>query len=158
MSRPGPGDPAGRRILGATAGALWAAAALCALLALVTMVAVAASERRARLPEIGVLRALGARAREQARLRRAEWAAVVCAGVAVGILAGALVVLLTVPELADAAVPEAVLGLGAPVRIDILWLAAALGLFLLCCAAVIEGVAVGVARDARAARGAVSQP
>lgn len=146
-------DSAGRAVVGSAALAVWAAAALCCLLALVTLAAVASSEHRTRMPEIGLLRALGLRAREQASTRRGEWTAVLAGAIVIGLVAGLAVAALTVPQLASATIPCTDLGLGTPLRIDVTGLAIALVALVLVCAASVVWISATVARDARTVRG-----
>ncbi|NYE20226.1 FtsX-like permease family protein [Microbacterium immunditiarum] len=146
-------DSAERAVVGSAALAVWGAGALCCLLALVTLAAVASAEHRARMPEIGLLRALGFRAREQASSRRGEWIAVLACAVIIGLLAGFVVGALTVPQLASAAIPGVDLGLGTPLRLDVTGLAIALAALVLVCAASVTWVSASVARDARIVRG-----
>ncbi len=146
-------DTAERAVVGSAALAVWAAAGLCCLLALVTLAAVASAEHRVRMPEIGLLRALGFRAREQASSRSGEWTAVLASAVVIGLLAGLVVGALTVPQLASAAIPGVDLGLGTPLRVDVTGLAIAVAALVLVCAASVVWVSVSVARDARVVRG-----
>jgi len=147
-------DSAERAVVGSAALAVWAAAALCCLLALVTLAAVASAEHRTRMPEIGLLRALGLRARAQASSRRDEWTAVLACAIVIGLVAGLAVGALTVPQLASAAIPGVDLGLGTPLRIDLTGLAIALVALVLVCAASVMWISATVARDARTVRGA----
>jgi hypothetical protein len=145
-------DPAGRTVVGATATALSAAALLCGLLAIVTLAAVARAERRSRASDVDVLRALGLSSREQAALRRNEWWWVVGFGGVLGLVAGAIVAALTIPELASAAIPDPYPGLGTALAVDPVTLLVGAALLLLACAAVIEATAAQVARRARTIR------
>ncbi|WP_322410900.1 hypothetical protein [Microbacterium invictum] len=112
-------DPAAtRRIVGASVVVLWTVAAVTALLAVATMVAVAGGVRRSRRSELATLRALGLGASAQGSIRAQEWLLVIGAGVAVGLAAGAAVALLTIPELARAAVPDDALGRGMALLVD----------------------------------------
>lgn len=146
-------DTAERAVVGSAALAVWAAAALCCLLALVTLAAVASAEHRVRMPEIGLLRALGFRPREQASSRSGEWTTVLASAVVIGLLAGLVVGALTVPQLASAAIPGVDLGLGTPLRVDVTGSAVALAALVLICAASVVWVSARVARDARVVRG-----
>ena len=145
-------DPAGRTVVGATAVALGVAAALCGLLALVTLIGVARAERRSRAGDVDVLRALGLSSREQAALRRAEWWSVIVYGGAVGLIAGAAVAALTIPELASAAVPDPYPGVGTDLSVDVVGLLIGTALLGLACAAVVQFAAAQVARRARTLR------
>jgi len=145
-------DPAGRTVIGSTALALGGAALLCGLLAIVTLVAVGRAERRDRAADVDVLRALGMRSSEQARLRRTEWWSVVGFGGILGLLAGGIVAALTVPALASAAVPDPYPGLGAALSVDLVALLVGAALLGIACAVVIEANAARVARRARTVR------
>ena len=145
-------DPAGRTVIGSTTTALWGAALLCGLLAAVTLLAVARAERRSRSADVDVLRALGLGSREQAALRRNEWWFVVAFGGLLGVLAGALVAALTIPELASAAIPDPYPGVGTAFAVDAVGLLIALALLIAVCAAIIEATAAQVARRARTIR------
>lgn len=145
-------DPAGRTVIGATATALSAAALLCGLLAILTLVAVARAERRSRASDVDVLRALGLSSREQAGLRRNEWWWVVGFGVVLGAAAGMIVAALTIPELASAAIPDPYPGLGTALAVDPITLLVGAALLVLACAAVIEVTAAQVAKRARTIR------
>lgn len=145
------GDPAGRVTLGAPAIALWLAAAGCALLAAATVAAATRSLRRDRRRAVAVLRALGLGARDQALIRARELSAVVAFGLVAGLVAGAAVVLLTVPALARAAVPDWDLLLPVTPGIDLLTPATGLGAFVLVLAAIVVVASAATAREARSA-------
>ena len=115
--------------------------------------AVASAEHRTRMHEIGLLRALGFRAREQAAGRRGEWTAVLACAVVVGLVAGLAVGALTVPQLASAALPGIDIGLGTPLRLDVTGLTIALAAVVAVCAASVAWVSARVAHDARIVRG-----
>ena len=93
-------------MLGSAAIALWVAAAGCGLLAAVTVGAVVGAQLRSRRLDIVVLRALGLDARMQSAIRRRELLIVLAYGAIVGVVAGVAVTMLTVPQLARAAVPN----------------------------------------------------
>jgi hypothetical protein len=95
-----------RPMLGSAAIALWVAAAGCVVLALAAIGAVVGAQLRSRRGEVVVLRALGFASREQGAIRRRELAFVTAYGAIVGLVAGVVVVLLTVAPLARAAVPN----------------------------------------------------
>jgi predicted lysophospholipase L1 biosynthesis ABC-type transport system permease subunit len=144
-------DPAARAALSAAGTALWAAAAGAALLAFIAVAASAHALRRDRRADVGVLRALGLTPREQGRSRALEQAGVLGYGAVVGALAGAAVVILTVPALARAAVPDAPDGLPTDLALDVVGLGvgvAGLGVALL--VLVLDG-SRRIARDARRA-------
>lgn len=144
-------DPAARQVLGAAVVAVDAVAATALVLALVALAATASAARSSRRPEAAILRALGFRAREQARLRVTESAVALGFGLLVGAASGAGVVVLAVGAFAIAAVPNAPVGVSASLGADPLLLAvggAALGVTLV---AVLAGTAAGARRDARSA-------
>jgi hypothetical protein len=111
-------DAAGRAVVGSAAIALVGVAALCILLALITLAAVSRADHRLRLGDLAVLRARGFRSTQQAAVRRGEWWIVAASGLLAGAIIGTLVVLLTIPQLTSAALPEPIPGLSATVRID----------------------------------------
>ena len=97
-------DPVGRQVLGAASVALWAAAVCCILFALVAVGAASRSRLRWGRGEIAALRAIGMRAREQATVVARELGVVLAVAAIAGVAAGVLVSVLTVPQLARAAV------------------------------------------------------
>ncbi len=113
-------DPVGRQVLGAASIALWAAAICCLLIALVAAASASSSRIRWGRGDIASLRAIGASARQQSAAIVREMALVMAVAALAGLLAGALVSVLTVPELARAAVDRAFLSLGADLSVD--WL------------------------------------
>lgn len=144
-------DPAGRVTLGAPAIALWLAAAGCALLAAATAAAASRSLRRDRRRGVAVLRALGLGARDQALIRTRELAAVIGFGTAAGLVSGAVVVLLTVPPLARAAVPDWDPLLPVVPGVDLAGLGLGLGAFALALAGIVAAASAATAREARTA-------
>ncbi len=96
--------------------ALWIAAAGGLLLAAISLGAVALTVARARRGEIAVLRAVGVSARGQSRSRVWELGAVILVSTGFGILAGAIVSALTVPNLVHSAVESAPSGMPAPLE------------------------------------------
>ncbi|NYF09023.1 hypothetical protein HDC94_000179 [Leifsonia sp. AK011] len=126
-------DPVGRQVLGAASVALWVAALCCLLIALVAVGSASSSRIRWGRSDIASLRAIGLTAREQATTIVRELGLVVAVAAITGLLAGVLVSVLTVPELARAAVDRAFLALGTDLSVD--WLG--LGLML-------GGLAIGV--------------
>lgn len=146
-------DDAGRAVVGSAAVALVGAALLCTVLALITLAAVSRADHRLRLGDVAVLRALGFRSDQQAAIRRGEWWIVAASALLAGAVIGILVVLLTIPQLTSAALPDPVPGLEAAVRIDP-WLAVGGAAALLGAIAVLgELAAARVRRDARHALG-----
>lgn len=114
------------RILAAAAQALWIGAGGAGILAVFALIAVAGTQVRSRRGETSVLRALGVSDREIARGRRAEIGIVLALGAVVGIVAGAVVTVLTIPALARASVPGAYESLATSVGIQPLGLLAGL--------------------------------
>ena len=103
------------------------------------------------------VRALGFRSDQQAAIRRGEWWIVAASALLAGAIIGALVVLLTIPQLTSAALPEPVPGLEAAVRVDP-WLALGGAALLLGAIAMLGELAAGrVRRDARRAIGGEEQ-
>ncbi|MBN9240553.1 MAG: hypothetical protein BGO97_12645 [Micrococcales bacterium 70-64] len=123
---------ADRGILSSAATALWIGATGAGILAMVALVAVAGSQARSRRGEVLVLRALGVSDRELSASRRLELGSVLVVGVVVGLLAGVVVTVLTIPALARAAVPGAYGALATTVGVQPLGLG--IGLAALCCA------------------------
>ncbi|HTL41609.1 MAG TPA: FtsX-like permease family protein, partial [Pseudolysinimonas sp.] len=148
------GDPAGRTVLGSAATALWLGAAGCLVLAMITVIAVARAQLRSRRVDVVVLRAIGFGSRDQAAVRRRELGLVLGFGAVAGLIAGAAVSLLTVPQLARAAVVEPYASVPTPLVVDLAGLAAGLGLLLLGLAAIVMVYASRVAQHARTAIGA----
>jgi hypothetical protein len=139
-------DPAGRTVLGSAAIALWAGAAGCGLLAAVAVGAVVGAQLRSRRLDIVVLRALGLDARMQSAIRRRELLIVLAYGAIVGIVAGAAVTMLTVPQLARAAVPNPYSTVPTPLGADTIGLAAGLGALVLVLAVIVTAYSFRVSR------------
>ncbi|MGN6503212.1 MAG: hypothetical protein ACTHKX_09995, partial [Pseudolysinimonas sp.] len=148
------GDPAGRTVLGSAATALWLGAGGCLVLAIITVIAVARAQLRSRRLDVVVLRAIGFGSRDQAAVRRRELGLVLGFGVVAGLVAGAAVSLLTVPQLARAAVVEPYASVPTPLVMDLAALGTGLGLLLLGLAGIVMIYASRVARHARTAIGA----
>ena len=87
--------------------ALWLGAGACVLLMLIMMAIFAMTSARARRAETMVLRSLGFTTRRVVAIRRGELLVTVLGGAAVGALAGAVSVVLTVRGLARSAVIDA---------------------------------------------------
>lgn len=138
-------DPVGRQVLGAASVALWIAAICCLLIALVAVGSASNARVRWGREDFASLRAVGASAREQSGAIIREMGLVLAVAAAAGLLAGALVSVLTVQELARAAVDRAFLSLGSGVLVD--WVG--LGVLL---AALTLGVAVILFRLTRRVR------
>jgi predicted lysophospholipase L1 biosynthesis ABC-type transport system permease subunit len=128
-------------------------AALCILLALITLAAVGRADHRLRLGDLAVLRALGFRAAQQSAVRRGEWWIVAASGLLAGAIIGTLAVLLTIPQLTSAALPEPIPGLSAAVRIDLVLVSAGAVVLLGGIALLGELAAARVRRDALRALG-----
>ena len=96
-----------RRFVGGAVTGLWIGAVGSAAFAIVTLIASLASVVGRRGREVGVLRALGMSARDQARMRRSEITVVIAFGLVVGVVTGAGMLVLTVGTLARSSTPEA---------------------------------------------------
>ncbi len=142
-------DPAGRAVLGSAAIALWVGAAGCGLLAAVTVGAVVGAQLRSRRLDIVVLRALGLDARMQSAIRRRELLIVLVYGAVVGVVAGATVAALTVPQLARAAVPNPYSTVPTPLGADAFGLAVGLGALVLVLAVIVGVYSIRVSKLAR---------
>lgn len=97
-------DPIGRQVLSAAPVALWAAAVCCLLFALVAVGSASSSRLRWGRRDIASLRAIGMDAREQSAAVVRELIVVLAVALGAGVLAGVIVSVLTVPQLARAAV------------------------------------------------------
>jgi hypothetical protein len=131
---------------------LWVTAVGSAVLALAALGAVVGAQLRSRRDETAVLRALGFAAREQGALRRRELLAVVGYGALVGVVAGALVVIVVIAVFVRAAVPDSYSGIPTEVSVDAATLGIALGALALAALAFVAGYGGLVTRQARAAR------
>jgi hypothetical protein len=145
------GDPAGRELLGSAVIALWLAAGGCAVLAVAGVVAAGRSLRRERRSGIAILRALGLSPADQAAIRGRELGAVVGYGGLAGLLAGAAVVLLTVPPVARAAVPGLDPQIATSATVAVVPLVVALGALVVALLAVVIVARADVARESRTA-------
>jgi cell division protein FtsX len=147
-------DEAGRTALSSAATALWVGALGCVVLAVIAVAAAVRVSSRERRDDVHVLRALGLRARQQAAIRRTELGTVLGYGLIVGIVAGIAVVLVAVPPLARAAVPDPFPTVPTEVALDLLGGIALLAVLAAALTAVVvlAGAAVAAAaRDARTA-------
>ncbi|MEO7896111.1 MAG: FtsX-like permease family protein, partial [Pseudolysinimonas sp.] len=144
-------DPAGRQVLGSAAIALWAGAAVCGVLALIGVAAAARAQLRSRRGEVAVLRAIGLGAGDQAGIRARELGIVLGTGLLAGLLAGATVSLLTVPQLARAAIPVPYPAIGTELSVDLAGLGAALLALVVALTIVVAISVAGVAALARRA-------
>lgn len=98
---------------------VWIAGIATALLALLAIASGLVAELRSREAEVNVLRAVGASPRRQARVRVREWALLLGAGAAVGVVDGLVVCALLVPSLARTAVPNAIDQLRTMLNVDV---------------------------------------
>jgi hypothetical protein len=144
-------DPAGRQVLGSAAAALWWGTAACGLLAIIAVGAASRAQLRSRRADIAVLRALGLSAREQAAVRSGEQALILGTSVVAGLLTGAAVIALTVPQLAIAAVPEPYSSIATDLVIDPVGFGLGMGALLTGLVIVVGAVRVAVAVLARRA-------
>lgn len=117
--------------------ALWWGGAGALVLAAAAIAAVAGAMARARHPEVASLRALGVDNRAQARSRAAELLLVVAIAIVLGVVAGVVVSLLTVGELARSAVLDAPTALPATLQFDV----ATLAMLLVAFSALVIGIA-----------------
>lgn len=147
-------DPAGRAVLGSAAIALWLGALGCLVLALITVVAVVRAQLRSRRLDVVVLRAIGFGSRDQAGVRRRELGLVLGFGLLTGIIAGAAVAVLTVPQLARAAVVEPYSTVPTPLFFDLIGLGAGIAALVVALVVIVAVYAARVARQARTAIGA----
>jgi hypothetical protein len=131
---------------------LWVTAIGSAVLALTALGAVVGAQLRSRRDETAVLRALGFSARQQGTLRRRELLAVVGYGALVGVVAGALVVIVVVAVFVRAAVPDSYSGISTEVSVDGIALGIALGALALTVLTFVTCYGALVARQARGAR------
>lgn len=142
-------DAAGRTALATTTRAWWLGAAGCGLLALLSLVTVARGQLSARHDDAEILRALGMSVRDQQRLRVRELAWTAAFALVVGLLAGAAVAVLVVPQLARAAVPEPYPTIGTSLAVDAVALLAGTALLVGTLAAGIAWYAARVGADLR---------
>ncbi|WP_404447511.1 hypothetical protein LG315_05480 [Microbacterium marinum] len=143
-AQPGPGTA----IVGALTGAWWVAVAGTVVLAVIGALAITRTLAHARHPDLGILRALGVTARQQAWMRATELTVVLLLAVALGAAAGALGAALIVPPLIQATTP----GLGAvsgAIAFEGGGLAAAGAALVVGLIVVVGAAAGGVARRAR---------
>ncbi|WP_419818494.1 hypothetical protein [Glaciibacter flavus] len=113
------------RLAGAAIGALWIGFAVSAVLALVSVVAVAMTLTMTRREESAVLRALGVGAREQSRSRGLELALLVVLSILLGVISGLAAVFAAAGPLARGAVVAAPLPVPLAPDVDALALTAA---------------------------------
>ena len=147
-------DPAGRTVLGSAANALWLGALGCLVLALIAVVAVVRAQLRSRRLDVVVLRAIGFGSRDQADVRRRELGLVLGFGALTGLVAGGAVALLTVPQLARAAIVEPYTTVPTPLEFDLIALGAGLAALLAALLVIVLVYAARVADQARTAIGA----
>lgn len=144
-------DPAALAVLGSPRLALWAAAVASVLLALIAVL----SSVRARIGwgrnDVAALRALGLGPRAQRGVPVREFTAVLVLGLLWGLLAGAAVAALTVPQIARAAVPQRYQAIGTSASWDLPALALLVGALLLGLVVVVVGLSRATARLAQTA-------
>jgi hypothetical protein len=128
--------------------ALWAGAGGALVFALISIIALVAALRTARLGEVGVLRVLGMPAGAQARARFAELSVTLGTAVLIGVAVGLVTALLTARELARAAVAGAPPVLSVGFALDWVPWSVGLAVFLVAAAAVGAVAANVVRRDA----------
>lgn len=144
-------DPAAFAVLGSPRTVLWAAAAASLLLALIAVVSSVQARIRWGRGDVATLRALGLGPRDQQRVPVREFGAVLALGLLWGLAAGAAVALLTVPQIARAAVPERYLSIGTSVSWDVPGLAVLVSALVVGLLALLLALARATARLARAA-------
>ncbi|KRC60718.1 hypothetical protein ASE14_06985 [Agromyces sp. Root81] len=128
--------------------ALWTGAIGALLFALISVVALVAALRDARLGEVVVLRALGVPARTQAGARFAELAVTLGTAIAIGVAIGVATALLTARELARAAVAGVPDVVPVPFGLDLVpWLVGVTA-FIVLAAAISAAAAASVRRMA----------
>ena len=120
-------DPVGREVLGAAAISLWVVAMSCAVVAVIAVTSASRSRTRWGRGDIAALRALGVGARDQSAIVVREMLVVLAIAAITGLVAGAVVAMLTVPELARAAVDRSFLGGVTVLHVHWLGLVALLG-------------------------------
>jgi predicted lysophospholipase L1 biosynthesis ABC-type transport system permease subunit len=138
-------DLVGRQVLGAASIALWGAAVCCLLIAIVAVSSASQSRVRWGRNDIASLRAIGLGARDQSAVLLREFGVVLGAATVLGFVAGAVVSVLTVPELARAAVDRSYLESETGLGVD--WLG--LGMLLLVLAMGVALVLAGLTRRVR---------
>jgi predicted lysophospholipase L1 biosynthesis ABC-type transport system permease subunit len=134
-----------------TAGAtsLWIAAAAGGALAVAGLIAVCAAQQRERRQEIGVLRALGLDAAQQASVRRRELTMITVWGAVCGLVAGVVALLVVVATFARAAIPGAYSSIPTLPRFDFAAGAIALSALAIAVAVVIIATGEVAGRTAR---------
>lgn len=123
-------DSVGLEVLGAAPIAIWAAALCCVVIAIVAVSSAARSRLRWGRNEIGSLRAIGLSARDQSAIVVREMGVVLGLAALIGVVAGVIVSVLTVPQLARAAVDRAYLSGDTLLAVDWWALGVALGILL----------------------------
>jgi hypothetical protein len=137
-----------RQFVGGAVSGLWIGAAGSAAFAIVTLIASLASAVRQRGRELGVLRALGISAPDQARMRRREVVIVICFGLVLGLLTGTGMLALVTPTLARSSTPEAPAVLPLALGLDFFALALLIVLLLVGCAAVVGRYNAAIVKSA----------
>ena len=136
-------------MLTAGATALWIAGVAGGALAIAGLIAVCAAQQRERRHEIGVLRALGLTAGQQAGVRRGELAIISAWGGICGAAAGLVALLVVVGTLARAAIPGAYSSIPTMPRFDVVIGGGALVALALAVTAVITIAGTTTGRAAR---------
>jgi ABC-type antimicrobial peptide transport system permease subunit len=119
---------------------------------------VVGAQLRARRLDIVVLRALGVDSRMQAAIRRRELLIVLAYGTVVGIVAGVVVSVLTIPQLARAAVPNPYGTVPTALGVDVVGLAIGLGALVLVLGGIVAIYSIRVSRQARSSAGPEDAP
>jgi hypothetical protein len=140
-----------RSILGSAAVALWIGAVGAAMLALLALVTVVEAQLGSRRSEVMLLRTLGVDAATTSRARRRELGIAAVTGLVVGLIAGTVVTVLTVPALAGAAVPDRFVGVPTVPSIAVVPLGIGLGAVAVCVIVIVFAYGAAVARQARRA-------
>ena len=130
-------NPEARKVLGAASIALWGAAATCLLFAFIAVGSASSSRIRWGRSDIAALRALGMRPAEQSAVVVREMLFVLVLALLAGAAAGALVGVLTVPQLARAAVDRGYLSSAASLAVDWPGLSLLLGALIVGTAAIL---------------------
>ena len=137
-------------VVGALVTGWWIATGGSVVLSLIAVVAIVQTLALARARELGVLRALGATSRAQARLRAAELVGVIATTVVLSFVGGVFVSWLIVPDLVRATTPG-ILPLGGGIEITWPALVAALGVLVACLTTIVGISAASVRRSSAAA-------
>lgn len=140
-------------VLGSANTVVWIAAAATALLAMLAVAAGLIAEVRTRLEQVALLRALGVGRRVQARGRVIEIGTLLALGLIAGVVDGIVVSALIVPDLARAAIPDALIALPTTLTVDVLAGFGSIVAVLLVSGALLLCTALAVRRQASLATG-----